>query len=543
MPVITINKRYLARLLEGKTTDKSLEAQLSKLGLNVESINDSRISVEVTSNRPDLIWTVGLSRAIRHFVHRTRKVRYAVKGGDPAISINVGSSVGSVRPYIAGLVARGLKLDDDSLADFLASVDKFSDTFGRARRKIAVGMHNLDFVSGQLEYDAYGDEAFRPLGCDKELSYKEILEDTEKGRRYAGAITGAGKRQYPALKDSNGTLAFIPIINSERTRVTKSTKDLLIDVTGTSEYLINKTADLLAANFIDMGGEISRVQVNYGKRAVLTPQMSQDDIVVPIAAIEGDLGVKIGANNAATLGGKMGYAVSYTGSYMKFTVPAYRFDVLNDQDVIEDLAIAYGYDYIRPVPVRSVQQGSLDPLTIFRSRAEEGMIGLGFTQMMNSYLSNDALNFTKMRLEPDGSAVRIKNPKSEAITIMRTWIMPSLLKNISLSLNERSPLEAFELDMAFAMKGRKASEEYRLAAVSTDPKSNFNSIKSVFEALAGELGIAYGLKRLDHRSFIPGRCASILVRGKEAGLLGELHPEVLNNFGIEEATAALEIIL
>ncbi len=542
MPVATFNKKYLSSLV-GNLPDDKLSEEINKLGINIEKLGEDEISVEISSNRPDLISAVGFARALQLYSHRSKRYNYAIRDHEPVIEVNVGRAVKKVRPCIASFVVMGLRFTNESLAELLNSMDKFTDTYGRARRKIAIGMHNLDVVEGKLTYDAYADGRFVPLNSSKEMSYRQVLEDTDKGKKYAGALQHGKAMLYPALKDAVGTLALIPILNSERTKVSASTRNVLIDVTGYSEYMINKTADMLAAIFIDMNGEVKRARINYQDKEMMTPMMETREIMMPTRMAERDIGVEIGPNNVASLAAKMGYDAAYIGNKVRFNVPPYRLDVINEQDIVEDIAIAYGYDYINPVPIRSVLSGLADPAAIRRTGVSELMVGLGFNQMMNSYLTNDTINFTNMRIEGNATAIRIKNPKSEAITMMRTWVLPSLLRNIALSLNEKTPLSVFEYDMVFSLSGKKPSEAYHLAAASSDPKVNFNGIKSVFEALSYTLGLRCKLERYGHGSFIEGRCAKASADGKAIGFFGEVHPEVLNAFGIEEPTVAMELEL
>ena len=126
---------------------------------------------------------------------------------------------------------------------------------------------------------------------------------------------------------------------------------------------------------------------------------------------------------------------------------------------------------------------------------------------------------------------------------MRTWLLPSLLKNLGMSTNDTLPQNVFELDMVFKVKDRKAIESYHLAAVSIDTNTNFNDIKAVVGGLMAALGIDFTISEFKHATFIEGRCAEIMVDGKSVGFFGELHPKVLKNFGIEEPGTAFEIDL
>ncbi len=541
MPVVTFKRSYLGKLVGAKLSDTALSNVISKLGLGVETIDAHEVGIEVASNRPDLLSAVGVARAIRYFNHRNNRFDYRIKDQEPFGTIRVGKKIGKVRPFIASLQVGNLHFTDDSLTELLGFLDKFCETYGRSRRKIAIGMHDLSKVDiTTLEYDLYEDTRFVPLNVNEDVYFSKVLKTMEKGIKYSDLIFG-GRKGFPALRDSKGVLALIPIINSERTRVTVSTKSALIDITGTSDYLVRRTAALLATIFIDIGAEVRRMKISYERSSVMTPQLEEEMMQIPIARVEETIGVRIGPNNTASLAEKMGYRSSYIGTKLNVSIPPYRLDIINEQDVIEDIAIGYGYDYIRPIPVRGSQAGTLEAYTILRQKLEEAMLGLGFSQMMNSYLSNEDVNFKKMRLYDDKNHISIKNPKMSSITMLRTWVLPSLLKNGGMSQGDKMPQKMFELDMVFDIEGTGIMERYNLAAVSVDSKANFNYIKSVLEAVAESFSIKFESEPFEHASFIEGRCARIKFGGKAIGVLGEVHPEILASFGIEEPTVAFEL--
>lgn len=384
MPIVTFNKKYLKSLLGSDIDDGKLVEEIGKLGINIEKTERDEISVEISSNRPDMLSAVGFARALQLYFHRSKKYRYLLKDRKPLLEVRVGRNAKKVREFIAAFAVLGVHFTDDSLTELINAMEKFTDTYGRSRKKIAIGMHNLDVIKAPLYYDAYKNESYVPLNHAKPMTFEEVMKNTEKGRKYRETIPDTKEGLYPALKDSIGTLTLIPILNSNRTKVTVSTTNLLLDVTGPSEYMVNKTADMLAAVFMDLGGEIKAVRVSYPEKNAITPLMAEHEMLIPVQLIESDIGVKIGPNNAASLASKMGYNAVYIGKKVRFVVPAYRLDVINEQDVIEDIAIAYGYDYINPVPVRSVLAGALTGATIFRSDLADMMLGLGFNQMINS---------------------------------------------------------------------------------------------------------------------------------------------------------------
>ena len=541
MPIATYNKRHLMRTLGFKIGYGELIRNIMNLGLVVKRETDTEVDIEFKANRPDIISAVGLARAVRYFMRKSRKFDYNVVGEEAGFQINVGSGVARIRPYVAGMVVTGVRMDEGQLTDLINFTDKLSENYGRKRKRIAIGLHDLKQVKPPLYYDAYGDEEFVPLGKARPMKFGEVLKKEQKGIKY-GALLGESQRKYVALKDSVGTLALVPIINSERTKVTAATKNLLVDITGSTKHVIEKVADMLAANFIDMGCVVHCVKVNYAKESHLTPGMRTETVSLTVDQVENEVGVKIGFNNGILLANKMGYEAALIGNRIRFRVPAYRLDYINEQDLIEDIAIAYGYDYIRPVPVPSTATGTPDRGSVARNTVSEAMVGMGYGEAMNSYLTSEKRNFGMMRLR-EQPCVTISNPKTETVTMMRTWLVPSLLECLAKSAHDRLPQRIFEVDLAFGMKAGKPEEAYRLAAVTCDARVNFNEAKADLEALGKALDIDFKVEALKHDSFIGGRCAAITVGGKKAGFFGEVHPEVLENFGIEEPVLAMEIDL
>ena len=545
MPVMKINKSYLSSLLKLKISDEQLRDQILKLGLEIESMTKNEIEIELHLSRPDLLDPVGIARALRYFMHKSDKFHYKLGSNKPEMTINVSSSVKDVRPFIAGMVVKGIRFDEVSLQQLMAFTDKFCDTFGRERKKIAVGIHDYDSIEKtNLSYTLSKDDKFVALNSKEQESFSSILKTNRKGIDYGEAIAYGGSG-YPVLKDSKGILALIPIINSERTKVTKSTKNLFVDVTGNSEYAIGKSIDMLAAMFMDMGGTIYPVVTAYGSSKKIYPVMDSGYISIALEDIWKSLGVKFDYRAAISLANKMGYEAASVGKKIRFSLPEYRIDIINEQDIIEDIAIAYGYDYIQPIGLPSYNAGSLESTTLKNRNLESMMTGMGFTQVMNSYLTNQSVNYEKMEVKKTrDEAVTIANSVNSSVSMLRTWLLPSLMGNLSRSQHERMPHRLFELDMAFSVNAsKKVSEEYRIAAVVSDPKANLNDIKAVLEELMYLNRIKYTVSKCVHGSFIEGRCGEIKVDGKSVGFFGEIHPKILNNFSIDEPVSAFEINL
>jgi phenylalanyl-tRNA synthetase beta chain len=542
--VATIN--YSIKDLKGYGIDKDrLPKLVESLGMEVESLDDNEAVIDVTPNRPDLLDMTGFARAMSLFSGKSvpKENFYSIKN-QPVMEVEVGKAVKRVRPFIAAFAVKGMDLSGDRLKYLINFSEKFCDTYGRKRKKIAMGLHNLDVIKGPLKYDAARDKSFVPLGSDKRMSFAEIMEGNEKGVEYGG-ILGANnpKGLYPYLSDSSNVLSMPPIINSELTRVKGSTRNLLIDITGPSMNAVMGAAALFACSFIDSGAEVYPCSILYGNKKVVTPELSYKEFRIKKLSVERTIGAVIEDGKMMGLLNRMGYPTAKYGNFVLVFAPPYRLDVLNEQDVIEDAAIAYGYGNIAPLPVVGFSVGVAEDYREFFNRMSRLMIGLGFTEAMNVYLTSERLNFDNLARsrEPD-SFVGITYSKTEAATMLRTSILPQLLQNLGQSVHERMPQRLFELGSTFNVEKGKVKEIQSLCIVSEHSKANFSEIRSVIEVMAKHLGLKkYSVKDHDDPAFIKGRCASIEIGGRTLGYFGEIAPQVLENFKLEEPVVAAEI--
>jgi len=164
------------------------------------------------------------------------------------------------------------------------------------------------------------------------------------------------------------------------------------------------------------------------------------------------LGIVLGRHNVVSFANKMGYVAAKYGNSILFFIPPYRLDVISERDLIEDVAIAFGYDNIQPIPVTGVADGLAKDTAEQENRIATTMVGLGYSEAINSILTNETTNFENMQRQyKEGTYVQIADAKTEQITMVRTDITPSLLQNLSISTNERMPQRLFEIGRVFQL--------------------------------------------------------------------------------------------
>jgi phenylalanyl-tRNA synthetase beta chain len=298
--------------------------------------------------------------------------------------------------------------------------------------------------------------------------------------------------------------------------------------------------NILASVFAEKGWKLYRVKIQYPDKTLKTPDYRPVTRVVSMEYINGLLGLNLSPREAVICLEKTGYSARANKGSLSVDVPAYRADILHDIDLVEDVAVGYGYEHFDPeIPLLSTT-GSRLAMDYTMGKARAAMIGLGFTEVVSLMLSNESNNNAKMSVEE--KAVKVKNPISEEHTIVRTHLLPGILGAFYLNRHREMPQRIFELGDALKLDSTLetgARIEKKLSAGVISSRANFSEAKSIFTSLLRDLDIGGSVEPVKHPSFIRGRCAGI----DGVGYFGEIHPRVISNFNLEYPVAALEILL
>jgi phenylalanyl-tRNA synthetase beta chain len=547
MPVINLRVEKLAKFLGRAVTVEELAKWLPWLGFDLEEIGEDYVKAEYNPNRIDFCSYAGVARALKGFLElETGLPKYHAE--EPKITLNVDSAVSSVRPYMLAAVVRDIKLDEDTVVELMEMQEDLHWGIGRDRKKASIGIHNLDAVEPPFTYTAVEPTGvkFVPLGKTEEMTPKEILEKHEKGVAYRHLVDWAPK--YPLLIDKYGrVLSMPPIINGELTRVSENTRNLFLDVTGPSFEAVEKSLNVLATALADMGGKLEKVTVHYPDRTLVSPNLEPEKMRLRVSYANKMLGLKLSIDEAAYCLRKCRLdAKPVEKDVLEVAIPPYRIDVLHEIDLVEEVAIGYGYYRLEPTIPVTVTVGGKHPANKLAETVRQIMTGLGFLEVMNFTLTNERVHYEFMRLKPK-NPVRLANPVSAEYTIMRELLLPGLLKNLAENKHESYPQKLFEVsDVAKINRRQETMCERRLhlAAATCHSTANYTEIRAVCEAFLANMGLVdWQIKEAKHPSFLEGRTAIIQIGKKQVGVLGEIHPQVLNNFEIENPTAALEIDL
>jgi phenylalanyl-tRNA synthetase beta chain len=539
MPVIRLYHEDMEELV-GNDRDLILK-RLPMIGADIERVEEDYADVEFFPDRPDLYSPEGVARALRGFLNiETGLPKYEISPHQ--IEIEIDDSVKDVRPYLSCAVVRGLQFSDPAIESLMELQEDLHWGLGRNRRKVAIGVHDISKVTPPFRYLAEDPEReFVPLDFTDSLSMRDMLKRHPKGIGYGHILNGF--ERYPLIVDANDdVLSFPPIINGELTRVRYDTHNLFIDVTGT-DPVVHKALNIVVTALAERGGQIEGVMVKSSEGDRILPDFSPSRWTIEPQEANGLIGTSLTSQEIVHCLEKMRFGARAEDSQVEVLVPAYRSDIMHSWDIYEDVAIGYGYDNLDPVMPRTVTIGNPHPVEIGKSEFRVIMIGLGYIETMPFTLTNKKANFDHMRRSA-GGATDVLHPISELHTMVRTSILPSLLEILSLNQHHPLPQRIFALgDVLIDKKTRQS-----LAVASIHNRASFAEIRSVVDGLFRELSIEPEIAVSDDDAFQKGRRGDLIIASKgsdrkvKVGSFGEVHPQVIRNFGLEFPVVAMELM-
>ena len=567
MPKIDVNEQLFFKLL-GKQYDYSPEfehllssakAELDEAPSAATPKSERIIKIELNdTNRPDLWSTAGLARLLRmHTGEASNKSDYQAflstlteRKDSGHRTIIVDPELQGVRPFMTAFVISGKPIDEPMLKDIIQTQEKLCWNFGRKRRSISMGVYRSELINWPVHYRAVDPHttSFTPLGFDTEMTCERIISEHPKGKEYGWILKGMKK--VPLLSDAKGgVLSMAPIINSAGIgAVQPGDTDLLVELTGTDMPSLLLATNIVACDFSDAGYTILPVSIEYpyetgfGK-TITTPLYFQEPTKTTVHAVNKLLGTELSAQDIVEALERMDNTVTVEGDCLTLTPPAYRNDFLHEVDIIEDVMMGKTVEFFEPETPREFTIGRLSPVTVLSRKIKSLMVGFGYQEMIFNYLGSKKDYIDRMNI--DGAAViEIANPMSENYQFVRPSIIPSLLSAETVSGNAVYPHRIFETGkIAYLAPEENTGTRTRqsLGFLTVNQDANFNEAASLVAGLLYYLQMDYAVCETHDSRFIEGRQAGVLYEGKQIGVFGELHPQVLENWSVTVPAFAGEL--
>jgi len=451
--------------------------------------------------------------------------------------------------------------------------EKLAWNFGRKRRSMSMGLYRLTIqqTNGQaglsvkwpVIYKGVDPDSvsFVPLQWDSPLTLREILKQHPKGKEFA--FIQEHEPVHPLLTDSQGfILSYPPIINSnDLGAVQVGDNEIFVELTGTDMPSLALAASIAACDLADNGFSIEPVEIEYeydtpfGKNVVF-PYYFQEPVFCSLSRIERYLGEKLNADECVQALTRMGVRAEKAndkergqeiaaGEGVRAYPPEYRNDFLHAADVMEDVMVGRSLGSFKPERPSDSTIGRLLPVTLFSRQVKELLIGMGYQEMIYNYLGSRKDLVENMRGKGE-RIIRIFNPMTENYEYVRDSVIASLMASESISGRSVYPHKIFEVGKIAYLNNAenyKSTTRQFVGFLHAGTDANFNTAAGELQTLFYYLSREYDVEESSDPRFIPGRAAAIVYDGKSIGVFGELHPEVLENWGVTVPCTAAEIDL
>ena len=512
--------------------------KISLFGTPLESINDKEIEIEIFPNRPDLISMQGYIRSFKAFLGLEKGIKkYKVRKSN--LKLTVDKSVPKEWPYAYACIIKNIKLNVENIKEIIQVQEKLIYTLLRNRKKGGIGIYPLDKINFPImlkgvELDKIN---FRPLGAAVEMKGSQILAKHPTGKKYSSICQSWSK--IPVFVDNtNKIMSMLPIINShDLGKVDENSKDLFIEVTGTDKKTLKKTLNIIATCLADIGGKIFSIEcIQENKEIEDSPNLNAEINKISLDKINKILGLDLKEKNIEELISKMGHEYKKG----KIISPAWRTDILHEIDLIEDIAIAYGYENIEPkIPsISTIGEESIKSKVI--KKISDILIGLNLTEISSYHL----IKQEDLRKIKEKELIELMDSKTDYNFLRPNLLIPAL-KMLSENKDVEYPQRIFEIGTVFKRDKKNKFEtgiRERINLLIAISPGNFTEIKQILDNLLKNLEINFTIKESVHKELVEGRTADIILN-KKIGKLGEVHPKTLKLWNINMPISILEISL
>ncbi len=511
------------------------------IGVDLEHIYKEEITVEIFPNRPDMMSEVGFGRALGSFFGVRKGLRkYNIKKSNEEVIVD--KNLKDIRPYTAVAIVKNLKFDEEKIREVIQIQEKLHVTYGRNRKKCAIGVYPFENIRTPIRFKAMDkkDINFRPLDFKKELNVTEILEKHPTGKEYGYLLEKYDK--YPVFIDANNNiLSLTPVINSEYAgRVSTGTRDVFVEVSGHDFDVCKKCLNILVTALSDIGGDIYSMDLVYGSKKIVSPDLSPEKLKIDLKYMNKMLGLDLNESKIKSYLEKMGF--DYKNKNV--LIPSYRTDILHQIDIAEDIAIAYGYNNFKVEIPKISTIAEENSFEIFKSKLSNVLIGFGFIEVNSFSISNkEVLN---KRMLVNNKIIELENALTSEYNVLRNLLLPSLLEVLERNRHNDYPQKIFEIGRVFVKDSKSETgieEVNKLSLASCHAKADYTEVKQFLDSLISSLGLEASVEDRDNGTFIDGRSGSIFVNNKKIGFIGEVKPEVITNFHLDMPISGFEINL
>lgn len=538
------------------------------LGTDIKDIlglNGDVIELEITPNRPDCLSVVGMAReACATF---DKEIKY------PEISIKNGEE--SISDYVKDIEILDKDLCNRYYAKVIKDVKIESSPLWLQTRLMEAGMRPINNIVDVTNYVMleFG-EPIHAFDLDKIKDKKIIVRralDSEK----ITTIDSVERKLNPSnlvIADSEKPIAIAGVMGGLDSEVTSGTETILIEAANFNDKNVRLTSKSLnlrteASARFEKGIDPNLCEIACNRVCQLIEEIGAGKVVgeyiddyiekaiEKVITLRTDkvnrlLGTNIDKNDMIDILERLELKVEEKEECLKVTVPTFRLDLEAEVDLIEEIGRIYGFHNIKNEPLRgALIRGEKSYDKVVEDKVKSILEGLGMNEIMTySFVSPKV--YDKIKLSEDSEkrkCIKIMNPLGEDYSVMRTTLIPNAMDVLARNYNygvERAFI--YEIGNIFIPKElpiKKLPIERKMLSLGMYGDVDYYYIKGVVDTLLERLGIlkCKYLREENHPSFHPGRTANIIYKDKVLGVIGEIHPDILENYHIKERVYISEL--
>ncbi len=520
----------------------------------VLGLGDSVVEFEITNNRPDCLSVIGLAReAAATFGTALDVHEPQVKGSGDDIRkyLTVRIDEPALCPRYTARMVKNIKIEPSPAwlrrrlrASGIRPINNIVDITNYVMQEYGQPMHAFDYscVGGNtivVRRAAPGETLTTLDGNDRKLTPNMlIIADEAKPIGVAGVMGGGNSE----IVDDTRTIVFESAnFNGTSIRKTAIALGMRTDASGKFEKGLDPEGTIPAVQrACELVELLGAGEVIDGIIDVVASPYVQKSVKLEPAKVNALLGTDISRDYMVQVLEKLGFTMDGDD----ILIPSWRSDIEHYSDIAEEVARFYGYDVVESTMIRGkTSQGGWSEKQKFTNRLNALCQAMGFNEIL-TYSFGSKSAWDKIRLPADSplrQALIIQNPLGEDRSVMRTTPMPSMLEVMATNAAKRNPaVRLYERAKVFHPKADSplADEPTWLVLGEYGGKADFFQLKGCVEAILRDMrvqDVSFAAETAEP-SFHPGRCARITAGDTVIGLMGQVHPLVCDNYGLDHGS-------
>lgn len=538
--------------------------------VDVLGINDVIFEVGITPNRPDCLSLIGVAREVAALTGKTvmhPDTQITQEGEDINNIAKVELLDSDKCPRYSCRVIKNVKVgpSPDWLkrrleASDIRSINNVVDITNFVLLELGQPLHAFDY--DQLEDNkivvraAENGETITTLdNIERKLTTADLLIcDGKKPVALAGVMGGANSE---VSQETNNVLLESAYFDPVTVRRTSKSTGLRSESSYRFERGIDPNGVTIALNrAAELIRQLGGGEITEGLIDEYPAKIEPSEVAISLDRANKFLGTNISSDELVKIANGLEFEnLGSENNYFTFRIPTFRVDITREIDLIEELARLYGYDNIpATLPAVSMKTDNINTIKLVQDNFKQVLISNGYYEVINYSFEDHEL----LSLFNKTDVIKILNPITSDSSVMRTSLVPGLLKNAVLNLNhQEQDLRLFETGKVYLPKenGELPNEIRKIAATATGTRIpefwgkeefDFFDLKSILEKGFQTLNIwdDIDFQDADQVGFLhPGKSAILLIDGDQIGYMGELHPDLSEKLEVSKKIYVLEIDL